>query len=66
MATSTLAVPQSAGSSAAKTRNRNTDPLSLSFPNFHNDPDPLKVALSGFPDVNSYFAYYEGAEHDID
>ena len=22
--------------------------------------DPLKIALSGFPDVNSYRAYYEG------
>jgi hypothetical protein len=28
--------------------------------------DPLKVALSGFPDVNSYRAYYEGAKNEVD
>ena len=27
-------------------------------------PDPLKVALSGFPDVNTYYAYYEGVGYD--
>jgi len=25
-------------------------------------PDPLKVALNGFPDVNSYYAYSAGEE----
>jgi hypothetical protein len=29
-------------------------------------PDPLKVALSGFPDVNSYRAYYEGVGNEFD
>jgi hypothetical protein len=28
--------------------------------------DPLKVALSGFPDVNSYRAYYEGVGNEFD
>jgi hypothetical protein len=28
--------------------------------------DPLKVALSGFPDVNSYPAYYEGVRNEFD
>jgi len=27
-------------------------------------PDPLTVALSGFRDVNSYRAYYEGVAND--
>jgi hypothetical protein len=27
--------------------------------------DPLKVALSGFPDVNTYRAYYEGVGNDF-
>ena len=27
-------------------------------------PDPLKIALSGFPDVNTYRAYYEGVGYD--
>ena len=28
--------------------------------------DPLKIALSGFPDVNTYRAYYEGVGNDFD
>jgi hypothetical protein len=27
-------------------------------------PDSLKIALSGFPDVNTYRAYYEGVGYD--
>jgi hypothetical protein len=27
--------------------------------------DPLEVVLSGFPDVNSYRAYYEGVGNDF-
>jgi len=27
-------------------------------------PDSLKAALSGFPDVNTYRAYYEGVGYD--
>ena len=29
-------------------------------------PDPLKIALSGFPDVNTYRAYYEGVGYDTE
>ena len=29
-------------------------------------PDSLKVALSGFPDVNTYRAYYEGVGYDTE
>ena len=65
MATPTLAVSHFAASSTSKTRNRNADPP-LIFPTLDQELDPLRVALSGFPDVNSYFAYYEGAGHDID
>jgi hypothetical protein len=36
----------------------------LNKQNSKAQPDPLKVALSGFPDVNTYYAYYEGVGYD--
>ena len=31
---------------------------------YREQHDPLKIALSGFPDVNTYRAYYEGVGYD--
>ncbi len=65
MATSTVANPPFPPTSSPAVQENHSEvansPLAIS-----QSADPLKVALSGFPDVNSYLAYYEGAGHDID
>lgn len=75
MARSTLAKPQSSASCCSESvdehkpkiidhlRRAGDEPLVRSG---FLSPDPLKVALSGFPDVNTYRAYYEGARNEFD
>ncbi len=60
MAVSTLAVRQSAARSSPEFLEDGADTLT-GLARIGEQLDPLKVALSGFPDVNSYYAYYEGA-----
>ena len=65
MATSTLAKPQSPASSSPESREQNTDVFTKPR-RIDEQSDPLRVALSDFPDVNSYRAYYEGVRNDFD
>ena len=65
MATSTLAKPQSPASSTPESREQNRRVL-LNLWRMGEQLDPLEVALSGFPDVNTYRAYYEGAGNEIE
>ena len=65
MATSTLAKPQSPASSTPESREQNGNVL-INLWRIGEQFDPLKIALSGFPDVNSYRAYYEGVGNDVE
>ena len=65
MATSTLAKPQSPASSAPESLEQNGNVL-IDLWRIGEELSPLKVALSGFPDVNSYRAYYEGAGNEVE
>jgi hypothetical protein len=64
VATSTLAKPQSPASSTPESRDQTPDVPTVSW-RIGEQPDPLKIALSGFPDVNTYRAYYEGVGNDF-
>jgi hypothetical protein len=75
VATSTLAKPRSPTSSIPESfrehNARSIDDLrragdQLLAQSGFLSPDPLKIALSGFPDVNPYRAYYEGAGNDVE
>ena len=65
MATPTLAKTQSPASFAPESREHNANVL-LNLWHIGEQLNPLKVALSGFPDVNSYRAYYEGATNEVE
>lgn len=65
MASSTLAAPLSPASSSPEYREQNANArVIISQLCVGEQLDPLTVALSGFPDVNSYRAYYEGVENE--
>ena len=65
MATPTLAKRQYPASSSPYSRDQDADVLPDLWRS-GNQLDPLKIALSDFPDVNSYRAYYEGVRNDFD
>ena len=65
MATLTLAKPQSPASSTPESREQNGRVLTDLW-RMGEQLDPLKIALSGFPDVNTYRAYYEGAGNEVE
>ena len=65
MATDTLAKSQSPTSSTPESREQNRRIL-LNLWRVGEELNPLKVALSGFPDVNSYRAYYEGVGNEVE
>ena len=66
MAASTLAVrPRSPANLSPESHEQNATTL-LNLGLIGEQLDPLKVALSGFPDVNTYRAYYEGVGNDVE
>ena len=65
MATLTLAKPQSPARSTPESREQNRRAL-INLWRMGEQLDPLKIALSPFPDVNTYRAYYEGAGNETD
>jgi hypothetical protein len=66
VAASTLAVrPRSPANLSPESHEQNATTL-LNLWRIGEQLDPLKIALSGFPDVNTYRAYYEGAGNETE